>query len=701
MAAVLSREPGRADLVLAFVVVAVAVTLVEVLGRGGAVLAALTAIGGAAALGLLFGLGWHLAIRLAAGRGRRLVSIVCGVVVATWLAVRLGAIERLGTRNHGLAIAALLGSALAGGLVAIAIAWGSAREGTGARIHELPSRTRTLVAFALTIGAVISTWLDRSIFPGFHPAAHSALRAAYLGGLAFAVYVRQPGFLRAPLDSIALVVAVVFASMPFATLPIAEGPALQPAWATPLAAEGLDALRRLTDYDGDGHSQFLGGGDCEPLDPQVHPGATEIPGNAIDDDCAGGDATATTVDPEAVPVAAAPSPRSILLVTVETLRADHLGLYGYGRDTSPELDRWSEDARVYEHAFTPGAWTSIAIPSLLRGVNARRLPWKPVAETNRGRLFAPGEAIDLQPGERGVQTFLLPAGGVPPLPWWLRRRGMTTAAVVDDRFSELLDPSLGTAEGFDVFVDADEIRGRDPDDRVVDLAIDTLDSLPSDRPFFLWVHLFGPHSPNTSHEGVPEFGEGLADGYDHEIRFVDAQIGRLLQHATARAPELAWIVTADHGEVLLETDRMHGFDLSVPVIRVPLVLGGTDLPAGREPGLVSTLDLFPTIMALTESPAPDWLDGLDLTRGAPPVDRLVLVDTWHRDFDGGVLFDRVGITDGRLELVYERTKSSWGLVDLDAPERTPEEIARSFDPSPWTTRVGEYLAAPALELVDR
>ena len=96
-------------------------------------------------------------------------------------------------------------------------------------------------------------------------------------------------------------------------------------------------------------------------------------------------------------------------------------------------------------------------------------------------------------------------------------------AVADDRYSELLDPSTGIAVGFDVFVEGDEVQGPDPDDAVVDRAIEALEGVSDDEPWFLWVHIFGPHAPSTRHPSSPTFGVGVVADYDHEIHFADAQ----------------------------------------------------------------------------------------------------------------------------------------------------------------------------------
>lgn len=705
MATRASPSWGALDLALAFVATAIVCAVLEVLVRGGTGLALAIALGSAGALGLVHALSWTVAIvgpaRLRP-RWRPIVRAAIGLVVALVLTSSLDAWDRLGTRSHTLALVAIAGSVSAGALAWAVAGWFGALDDDGApRWLGMPARRRGVVAAVLGVGGIAAWWIDRHAFVGLHAGAHSALRAAGLAGSALAITVLFRPHARAPWDRLALVLALASTALPFVGLSGAAGPELAAVWATPLADEGVAMLRRLTDTDGDGASAWLGGGDCAPWDFDVHPAAVEIPDNGIDDNCSDGDAHVVAARIADVPVPQDPAPRSVLLVTVETLRADRMSVYGYARDTTPGLVTWAAHARVFERAFTAGAWTSIAIPSLMRGVSARRLRWEPWRETTRGRLLGPDDALELVGDERPLQVFMLPAaGGPPPLAWWLQRRGMTTAAVVDDRFSELLDPSVGTAIGFDRFVDADEIRGRDPDDRVVDRAIEVLHSLPADRPFFLWVHLFGPHSPNTLHEGVPTFGETLGDGYDHEIRFVDAHIDRLLAAATTSRPALVWIVTADHGEALLADDRRHGFDLSAPVIRVPLLLGGDGVSAlGRVDEPVSALDLCPTILALTETPAPPWLDGIDLVAEVP-ASRVLLVDTWHRDGEGALLFDQVAATDGRIELIFERTKNAWGLADLADESRTPEQILTAFDPAPWRATIRTYLEAGPLAIDD-
>lgn len=622
------------------------------------------------------------------------VALSC--IVVHWLASDIGVFAKLGSRNHKLALAGLAASLAAGvGCLVLLFVFG-ARRGGPSIARGRWTGWRKAGASALCVAALLAIVVDRNVFAGEHQAAHAALRVGALSALGLAVLWHRTILWRKGLDVVVLASVLVVSSLPFILLRGSLDSWTKPLFTAPLVLQGINTLRGLSDLDGDGFSSSLAGGDCAPWDPDVYPGARDLPDDGIDQDCSGGDAVTREVDPTLVPIPEVSSPRSILLITVETLRADHLSLYGYARETTPELERLGKKSTVFERAHSTGGWTSIALPTMLRGTYARRLVWSPFLETTNGRLLASDQQAQLRKGEHPMQVFMLPQrSNPPPVGWWLHRRGMTTAAVVDDRFSELLDPSVGTSLGFDVFVEGDQVRGDDPDDAVVDLAIRTMEKLPDDRPWFLWVHLFGPHSPSTHHPGTPSFGSGIAAEYDHEIRFVDTHIGRLVDAAQAQEPSLAFIITADHGETIDERDRRHGFSLKQEIIHVPLLIGGEGIPARRVSTPVSTVDVLPTVMALTHTPGPEYLDGHDILGSVIPP-RLLFSDTWHRGSDGRPLFDETATFDAEVKLTYSLTHNAWALSDPSDAERTADEISATVDLERYHAAVRDYLESGAV-----
>ena len=163
-----------------------------------------------------------------------------------------------------------------------------------------------------------------------------------------------------------------------------------------LVGAALEAGRAMLDFDGDGYARALGGGDCDDSDPDVHPGAIDLPGDGIDADCDGQDATDALPPPATMAElpASVPPDLNLLLVTIDTLRADHLGCYGYGRATSPAIDALAAAERAVRerlgarpvdalldasHRHRP-----LAIGDHLGRIDLVAAPWPPDAHHRRG-----------------------------------------------------------------------------------------------------------------------------------------------------------------------------------------------------------------------------------------------------------------------------------------------------------------------------
>ena len=264
-------------------------------------------------------------------------------------------------------------------------------------------------------------------------------------------------------------------------------------------------------------------------------------------------------------------------MTIDTLRADRVGVYGDAAARTPRLDGLAREGVLFEKAFTPAPLTLPAHATILTG------------------LLPP------QHGVRGNGTFAL---GTEPrtLAEALRERGLRTAAFVG---AFPVARRFGLDRGFDVYDDAfTRASGLHFDfaersaDRVVDAARAWLAA--TSGAVFVWAHLYDPHAPYAPPAG---FRDG--DPYRGEIAFADAQLGRLLEAWSARVGPSVVAVTSDHGEAFGERgEESHGLFVYDTTLRVPLLLRGLSVPAGLRVGEpMSLADLPATLTELAGAAA--------------------------------------------------------------------------------------------------
>jgi arylsulfatase A-like enzyme len=657
----------------------------------------LWAFGLALGLGAFLGLATQSFLSILARLPRLVVWAVwigSGALAAAWLSAELGTLAKLDGPHATLARASLAGAAL---LAPLALALGTTLErAAGRRVPAALTDYRgwsLLSVCLLTFGSAV--WADRNVLVGLYPAAHSTLRwlalAAWLVVVTALAGERRRWSLRA-LSGIA----------PLAVLPWLFSPAASQLTAlvdAPLPGLVVGALRAATDFDRDGFSGMLEGGDCGPFDAGVRPGAREVPNNGLDDNCLVGDARHVPVSsPQTVPVPAAPAPVSVVLITVDTLRADRMSVYGHSRNTTPRIAAWAERAMVFDRAFTSGGWTSIAVPSMLYGLYPRRLGWTRIAETSKFRLLRAPVQEQLRQRERIRGTFTMPLETeYQPLAWWLRRRGMHTMAVVNDGYSQFLAPRYGCAKGFERYRQVDKLPYAKRDDaHTSQLALEELELAPKDKPFFLWVHYFGPHDPTTKHAGIETFGRVLIDRYDHEIRAADTAIGVLLERLEVAASErpIAVVLTADHGEWFKSKGRQHG-RVTPDVTHVPLIVRHEGWPVGRSPAVASVVDVMPTILTLTETPVPAGLDGVllrDLFEGRAQRS-VAFAETWSLDRDGDLRYHVIAAVDAELSLLHDQRKNTKSLFRTDPAERRDEDLLGSVEHGALQLALDQFLEA--------
>jgi arylsulfatase A-like enzyme len=392
----------------------------------------------------------------------------------------------------------------------------------------------------------------------------------------------------------------------------------------------------------------------------------------------------------------APTPPNIVLITLDTTRADHLGAYGYAGGTSPNLDRFAERAVVYERAYATSSWTLPTHASIFTGL----LPMQHGAQSvPKG----PNRSLDygVRPLGESFTTLAELLGGA----------GYRTGAVVG---GPALHRELGVAQGFELYDDElktpqAQVQGKRAE-QVATAAVDLVRRFGA-GPYFLFVNFFDPHAPYAP---PAPYDRGLADpedgdqrgplieqllagepprpvsqyseakrawiarmlaGYDAEIRYMDAHLGRLLEAVAAspRGGETLIVVTSDHGESFGEHYFLsHGAHLYEHNVRVPLLIRapGTD-GAARVATPVQIHRLFALLLRAAGVPLPEGVDDRDLaTDGGDIVLQVQRSDLNVRMF--GEFFDRdlVAIQAWPHKLVVG-TKGERELFDL---ERDPEEL---------------------------
>jgi choline-sulfatase len=305
--------------------------------------------------------------------------------------------------------------------------------------------------------------------------------------------------------------------------------------------------------------------------------------------------------------------RNALLITVDTLRADHLECYGYRKVKTPVINRLAEEGVLFQQVVAQVPLTLPSHCSILTG---------------------------LSPGSTGVrdQAGFSLAAEKTTLAELFKASGYETAAFVG---ASVLNSAGGLAQGFDVYSDLTGIAGKTPEgeterrgDAVVTEALQWMLAA-GRKPFFVWIHLFDPHTPYVPPE--PYKSQYGASPYDGEVAYVDSLLGSLfssLKEANLEEKTTV-LLTSDHGESLGEHgERAHGLFLYDATLHVPLIL--------REPGAsfkkrvvaeqVRSIDIAPTLVELFGLTKLERMEGrslFDLTQGKPePAPRIAFSETY-------------------------------------------------------------------------
>jgi arylsulfatase A-like enzyme len=462
----------------------------------------------------------------------------------------------------------------------------------------------------------------------------------------------------------------------------------------------LGAARRATDHDGDGFSARFGGGDCDDRRGDVYPGAEDVPGNGVDENCEGGDAKASADAPAADASAAAIAPvapradgfkGNLLIITIDALRGDRLGVAGYGRPAgkslTPTLDALARKGAYFRRAWSQAPNTPKSFPVILTGRYPSDIAWdKP--GTNYPNLLPTNHTF--------FET--LAAAGWKPIGifshfYFTPDRGISRG------FAEWSDEGAGTIA---------ESNKDIASPRIVPRVIARLRQAAARKEHFaIWTHLFEPHSSYMTHKefptslsGVP----GLMEKYDYEIAFCDLWVKKLIDAVAelGLADNTAIVVIADHGEAWGEHKAyFHGQDLFDEQLRVPMIF----VVPGRPPQVVddpvALVDVAPTLLDLVGAPIPANMRGRSLWpriqagKAAPPAAprpifaELLPATAWPHH--------ATMMLDGNHKLIHRVSDRRWELYDLGSDPGEKKNLADA----PASAALLESLRAKLLAFEER
>lgn len=410
---------------------------------------------------------------------------------------------------------------------------------------------------------------------------------------------------------------------------------------------------------------------------------------------------ARSPEPAPRPAPSAGTRLNVLLVTIDTLRADHLGLYGYARATSRRLDAFAKRAVAFEQAYTYWPKTRGSFVAMMSG---RR---------------------DSQTGYGKTHPVLLDFN--PTLAEVLKGAGYRTTAMVDNAN---VAAQHGYARGFDryreTWLEKELPTEMDRTRAITGEGVAFLERAPPDQPYFLWLHYVNPHAPYTppapydtafvdagarqgprlrtvdgfvggirkewAVAGQDRLGYYVAQ-YDGEIAAVDEEVGRVLDalDRSGAAGRTLVVVTSDHGESLGEHDYYfdHGQDLFDPSLRIPLLVAVPGVAGGtRTAALASTLDLVPTVLDAVKVSYPPDLAGTSLLpalRGQPLPGRDRLFARNDRNLSASL--------DHRHKVVATPTDTDlrYRLYDRASDPGETREVARADDLRVWRRELELFL----------
>ena len=368
----------------------------------------------------------------------------------------------------------------------------------------------------------------------------------------------------------------------------------------------------------------------------------------------------------------------VILVIIDALRADHLGCYGYDRNTSPTIDSLANAGVRWTRVQAQAPWTLPANASILSGLTVRS---HRVYQNLNGRFPISSD--------------------MPTIATILKTAGYFTVGIANCFW---IGPELGFGIGFDKFLYSEQ--GYRNAEESVNSLITELESNDSDQPYFAMLHLYDVHAPydpppyywrfwalnnstqrpywNVDQETKtlydPENRQNYINLYDGEIRFVNDQLDSLSNwlRETGRAGNTIIVITSDHGEEFLDHGWIeHSVTLYQELLNIPLIITGAGIPAGIEDtDLVGQIDILPTILSLLSVPLPEHLEGIALIPLSPQTNRVLpssgtTVDIWNSSGRRNRNWVAVRSENKKLIWFADEDSSVYYDLELDPLELNP------------------------------
>lgn len=310
----------------------------------------------------------------------------------------------------------------------------------------------------------------------------------------------------------------------------------------------------------------------------------------------------------------APSQPNVILISIDTLRTDHLGMYGHPHDTSPNLDALAERSLVFDDMLTEIPLTSPSMCAMMTSLYPR------ITGATRNGLRLPDEV------ETTPQVF--------------QDAEYETVCVTSNW--TLKDKLSGLARGFDVYDDDFHkkrwffLKSERDADEVTRRAIKLLENRDLSKPLFAWFHYSDPHAPykkrrlhrvSKKSDYPDDPGAKIKARYDSEIHFTDAEIQKVLEKLPTENTFIIFV--ADHGESIEEHGYLgHGRRIYQTGLHIPFTIAGPGIEAGRTNMPARGVDLAPTLLGLANLAAPELMRGRNVLNDEIPLERVRVMETY-------------------------------------------------------------------------